>query len=55
LTKTCYLYSVEYQKNIEMAIFMNQFLFRTYYFDNLRNRMSDSFDKAGILEKDDGK
>ena len=41
--------------DIEMAIFMNQYLFRTYYFDNLRNRMSDAFDKSGILEKNDGR
>ena len=40
--------------DIEMGIFMNQFLFRTYYFDNLRSRLIDAFDKSGILEKDDG-
>ena len=32
----------------EMAIFMNQYLFRTFKFEDTRNRLSDAFDRAGI-------
>ena len=41
--------------DIEMAIFMNQYLFRTYKFEDTRNQLSDAIDKSGILEKDDGR
>ena len=44
--------------DIEMAIFMNMYLFRTYHFDDLRKRLGDAFDKSGvdtILEKKHGK
>ena len=44
--------------DIDMAIFMNQFLFRTYKFEDTRNQLSDAFEKSGvdkILEKKYGK
>ena len=44
--------------DIEMAIFMNQYLFRTYTFEDTRNQLSDAFEKSGvdkILEKKHGK
>ncbi len=40
---------------IEMAIFMNQYLFRTFKFEDTRNRLSDAFDKAGVMENDNGR
>jgi len=44
--------------DIEMAIFMNQYLFRTYTFEDTRNQLSDAFEKSSvdkILEKKHGK
>ncbi len=41
--------------DIEMAIFMNQYLYRTFKFEDTRNRLSDAFDKAGIMENDNGR
>ena len=41
--------------DIEMAIFMNQYLFRTFKFEETRNRLGDAFDKAGIMENDNGR
>ena len=41
--------------DIEMAIFMNQYLYRTFKFEDTRNRLGDAFDKAGIMENDNGR
>ena len=34
--------------DIEMAIFMNQYLYRTFKFEDTRNRLSDAFDKVDL-------
>ena len=41
--------------DIEMAIFMNLYLYRTFKFEDTRNRLGDAFDKAGIMENDNGR
>ena len=34
--------------DIDMAIFMNQYLFRTFKFDDLKEQLGDAFDKVNL-------